>query len=66
MIQRISVAGMTCQNCVRHVSDALSELPGVGSVSIDLASGTVQIDSDRQIANSELEKALDEAGYALA
>ena len=66
MIQRISVAGMTCQNCERHVSAALSELPGVGSVAVDLASGVVQIESDRQIPNTELEKALDEAGYTLA
>lgn len=66
MIQRISVAGMTCQNCVRHVSAALSELPGVGSVSVDLASGAVQIESERQITDSEIKKALDEAGYTLA
>jgi Cu+-exporting ATPase len=66
MIQTISVTGMTCQNCVRHVSQALNELPGVRSAQVDLDSGTARLETDREIPRTELTAALDEAGYRLA
>lgn len=65
MTQTITVTGMTCQNCVRHVSEALENLPGVRSVEIELG-GTVQISADRKLSDEELAAALDEAGYTLA
>ena len=66
MIQTINVTGMTCQNCVRHVSQALSALPGVRSANVDLDSGSASLDTDREIPRTELQSALDEAGYELA
>jgi copper ion binding protein len=65
MSQTINVTGMTCQNCVRHVSQALGALPGVRSVSVDLQSASAQLESDREIPLTELRAALDEAGYEL-
>jgi Cu+-exporting ATPase len=66
MIQTISVTGMTCQNCVRHVDQALSALPGVRSVDVDLNAGAARLDTEREIPRTELTAALDEAGYELA
>lgn len=66
MIQTIRVTGMTCQNCVRHVSQALSALPGVRSAEVDLTGGTARLQTEREIPASELGAALDEAGYELA
>lgn len=66
MSQTINVTGMTCQNCVRHVSQALSALPGVRSVNVDLEAGSARLESDREIPAAELRAALDEAGYELA
>ncbi len=66
MIQTISVTGMTCQNCVRHVSQALSSLPGVRSVNVDLGSGAARLETERELPRTELAAALDEAGYELA
>lgn len=66
MIQTISVTGMTCQNCVRHVSQALSALPGVRSVNVDLSSGAASLDVEREISREQLVAALDEEGYELA
>lgn len=65
MNQTINVTGMTCQNCVRHVSQALGALPGVRSVSVDLQSASAEIETDRELTASELRAALDEAGYEL-
>lgn len=66
MRQTISVTGMTCQNCVRHVHEALAALPGVRSAEVDLASNSATLESDREVPRAELSAALDEAGYELA
>lgn len=66
MRQTISVTGMTCQNCVRHVREALGSLPGVQSAEVDLASGSVSLEAQREIPRPELAAALSEAGYELA
>ncbi len=66
MIQTISVTGMTCQNCVRHVTQALTAVPGVRSVEVDLKAGTARIDAERPIERPDLGAALTEAGYELA
>ena len=36
---RLKIGGMTCQNCVRHVREALQATAGVRSVEVDLARG---------------------------
>jgi Cu2+-exporting ATPase len=66
MSQTINVTGMTCQNCVRHVREALEALPGVRSAEVDLGSGRVELEAERVLSEQELTAALDEAGYALA
>ena len=57
---------MTCQNCVRHVNQALLSMPGVRSADVDLASGGVRLETERELSAEELRAALDEAGYELA
>ena len=66
MRQTISVTGMTCQNCVRHVREALAALPGVQSAQVDLDSHSATLETDREVPRTELSAALDEAGYELA
>jgi len=39
----LKVSGMTCEHCVRAVSQAVKVLPGVVDVSIDLARGDVTV-----------------------
>lgn len=66
MRQTISVTGMTCQNCVRHVREALAALPGVQSAEVDLDGGYATLETEREVPRGELSAALDEAGYELA
>jgi copper chaperone len=40
---RLSVSGMTCEHCVRAVSESVGALPGVDGVSVDLAQGEVAV-----------------------
>lgn len=59
----IKVAGMTCQHCVNSVTEEVSSLSGVVSVNIDLVSGNVEIESENDLSESDLEAAVQEAGY---
>ncbi len=61
-----AVTGMTCQNCVRHVTEALAALPGVRSARVDLDPPHATLEADRPIADEEAAAALEEAGYGLA
>ena len=40
---RIRVSGMTCEHCVRAITQAVRALPGVEDVSVDLARGDVTV-----------------------
>lgn len=62
------VSGMTCGNCVKHVTEELKALAGVTDVAIDLVAGgvsTVTVTSDAPLSDEAVAAAIDEAGYAL-
>jgi copper chaperone CopZ len=61
-----SVVGMTCDHCVRSVSEELRKVPGVRDVAVDLTTGAVDVTSDGPLPLDEVRNAVDEAGYALA
>jgi copper chaperone CopZ len=60
-----TVAGMTCGHCQRAVTDEISSVDGVESVSVDLASRTVTVTASRPVDRADIAAAVDEAGYAL-
>ena len=60
------VDGMTCEHCVRAVSEEIAALPGVVSVAVDLHSGAVTVTSTSPMAPNAIAAAVDEAGYVLA
>lgn len=66
MTQEIQIQGMTCKNCVRHVTEALAAIDSVSEVEVDLASARAQITSSLAISREQLVTVLDEAGYSLA
>ena len=39
----LAVTGMTCQNCVRHVTEAIQSVPGVHSASVALEAGRATV-----------------------
>jgi copper chaperone len=63
------VTGMTCDHCVRAVTDEVSAIPGVRDVDVDLVAGgesTVRVVSEDALAEDTVREAVDEAGYQLA
>ncbi|HEY5596275.1 MAG TPA: heavy metal translocating P-type ATPase [Candidatus Bipolaricaulota bacterium] len=64
MQHTLRVRGMTCQNCVKHVTKALQAVPGVRSaaVSLDKGQAVVEVESDKTSAG-QLAAAVAKAGY---
>lgn len=58
-----TATGMTCQHCVASVTKEVSELDYVTSVSVDLPTGKVTVESDAPIPADEVITAIDKAGY---
>lgn len=60
----LDVTGMSCPSCIRHVNDALGNLPGVAKVEVRLADGKVVVRHEPDKASIDnLVAALREAGY---
>lgn len=65
MKTELSIQGMTCQNCARHVTEALQGTPGVASAAVDLGANRASVvwKDDIQPAVESLIASLREAGY---
>jgi copper chaperone CopZ len=60
----LTVRGMTCGNCVKHVTKALSKVPGVTEPNVDLGSGKVALNYDPALADLRtIADAVAKAGY---
>lgn len=62
-ITTVHVSGMTCGHCVAAVTEEVSKIDTVTDVSVDLASGKVEITSGAALDPSAVTAAVDEAGY---
>jgi copper chaperone CopZ len=61
---QLAVSGMTCDHCVRHVTDAISKVAGVNSVNVKLAEGIAVIESDSTLNVEAVKEAVVAAGYS--
>ena len=59
----LTVSGMTCGACVKHVEKAINSIAGVQKVEVDLASGVVKDEGDVSQHVKEMIAALEEEGY---
>ena len=59
------VSGMTCASCVSRVEEALSSLPGVIAVNVNLASEKATVEYVEGTDVAEMRRAVEEAGYGL-
>jgi copper chaperone CopZ len=57
-----TVPGMTCDHCTRAVEGAISSVPGVQSVEVDLETKLVTIRGDA-LSDTALRAAIEQAGY---
>lgn len=57
------VDGMTCEHCVKHVTDALKAVAGVKKAKVNLKSKKAEIDHADNVTLDALKAAVIEAGY---
>ena len=60
----LQIAGMTCASCVGRVERALSKLPGVEQVSVNLASERAHLEVVQTLADAQMIDAVAKAGYS--
>ena len=63
VISTYTVNGMTCEHCVRSVTEEVSAVYGESGVEVDLASGRVTVTGDRPVDGGAVRAAVEEAGY---
>lgn len=62
----LPVTGMTCASCVSHVEKALTELPGVSNVIVNLATNKASLSYDpSKVKLLEMKKAIEDTGYGV-
>ena len=61
-----TVIGMTCGHCVNAVTQEVQQIDDVDDVQVDLATGSLTVNSSGAIDRAIVVAAVDEAGYELA
>jgi copper chaperone len=63
----LKVEGMSCEHCVKAVTDAVSALPSVTDVSVDLDAGAASLTYDpAEVTRDDVRNAIEDQGYDVA
>lgn len=65
MKKHISIEGMSCKNCVKHVTNALAELDGVNQVEVSLEHKSAIIVTTKELPDEKIIAAIEDAGYTV-
>ena len=68
VVTELSVSGMTCEHCVKSVTEELAEIYGVNGVDVKLnpeGVSSVVVLSEAPLEKAHVAAAIEEAGYAL-
>mgnify|MGYP003608574294 FL=1 len=60
----LQIKGMTCESCVIHIKEALTQVAGVRSVSVSYTKGTAQLDTEANTSSTALIAAVTGLGYS--
>lgn len=62
----ISVTGMSCNGCEQNVENTLQTIEGVSRVDADHGTNTVELVAEDDVAEDDIEAAIENAGYDVA
>ncbi len=62
MKKTINIEGMSCMNCVHHVTEALTNL-GLSDVNVDLDAKKATVEAGCCTKDEDIKKAIEDAGY---
>ena len=63
MEYHIKIEGMSCNNCVKHVTHALEEVDGVTRVRVSLSDKEAVVHGHESVSEDALANAVASAGY---
>ena len=63
MKKELSIEGMMCQNCVKHVTHALESIPGTTDIQVSLEDKKATVNVPETVSDEALKEAVSEAGY---
>jgi len=64
--QTYHVPDVSCDHCVRAITEELSKFPGVQRVGVDLQAKQVTVTHDGSVADAALRHGIEEAGFDIA
>jgi copper chaperone CopZ len=62
-VEKAKIQGMTCQHCVMSVTKALSSIPGLTNLRVNLVKGEATFENPQNVAPEKIRKAIEDAGY---
>ena len=65
MKKEMSIEGMMCQNCVRHVMNALKAVDGVEDVAVSLEEKKATVTASENVTDEALKSAVTDEGYTV-
>lgn len=63
MKKKFDVGGMTCAACSLAVEKSVKKLQGVKNVNVSLLTNSMNVETDEDLSNEEIIKAVEKAGY---
>lgn len=63
MRKDLFIEGMMCQNCVKHVTNALTGIPGTSDVEVSLDKKMAAVSVPETVSDETLKTAVTDAGY---
>ena len=63
MKQTVQLENLSCQNCVKHVTQHFLSMEGVSDVTVDLDKQTAEIIADRSLSVEDYQAALSKTIY---
>lgn len=63
MRKKILVEGMKCENCAKHVKEALTSVDGITSVDVNLADKYVIVETSAEVSEEAIKLAFDTEKY---
>lgn len=65
MISSVKIKGMSCEHCVRAVTRALSSIPGISDVVVNLETGEASFSHQEAVDEALVAEQIEDAGYEL-
>lgn len=64
--QTYRVPDVSCQHCVKAITEEVGSIPGVARVNVDLGAKLVTVEHDGSVSDAQLRAGIEEAGYEIA